>query len=86
MCLNEIFSKGTLDYTIRKVLENQERVKLNSAYQLLDCAADAEFLSQYITTVTSTETSLGIRLIQNYRQYNKNKIYLLSHHQNAEQN
>jgi hypothetical protein len=59
-------------------------VKLNSAYQLLDCAAVAEFLSQYINTVTNTETSLGIRLI--HKQYNKNKIYLLSHHQNAEQN
>jgi hypothetical protein len=74
-----------LEYAIRKIQENQVRLKLNGTYQLLICADDVNLLDDNIDTVkknteTSIDTSKEVGLEVNTE---KTKYILLSHHQNA---
>jgi hypothetical protein len=77
----------TLEYTIRKVQDNQVGLKLNGAHQLLVCADDVNLLGYNIDTMkkknTLMDTSKEIGLEVNMQ---KNKYMLLSCHENAGQN
>jgi hypothetical protein len=39
-----------LEYTIKKIHENQKRMKINGDHQLLVCAEDVNLLGENITT------------------------------------
>jgi hypothetical protein len=50
-----------LEYTIRKVEENQEGVKLNGTHQLVAYAADVNILEENIDTIQKTRALLDAR-------------------------
>jgi hypothetical protein len=77
-----------LEYTIKKVQENQVGLKLNGTHQLLALGADMNLLGDDIDTIqkntgtlTDASKEVGLKIITE-----KTKYMLLSHHQNAGQN
>jgi hypothetical protein len=52
--LSRLFFNFTLDYAIRKVLENQVGLKLKGTYQLLVYADDVDLLGDNIDTIKNT--------------------------------
>jgi hypothetical protein len=76
-----------LEYSIRKVLENQEGLKLNGTHQLMAYADDADLLGNNLHIAGNTpETFIGgskeVGLEVNVE---KTKYRLLSRHQSAGQ-
>jgi hypothetical protein len=51
MCYHHCFLNFALEYTIRKVQENQLELKLNGPHQLLVCADDIKLLEDDIDTI-----------------------------------
>jgi len=49
--MSSLFLSFGLEYSIRKVQENQQRLELNGTHQLLDCADDIHLLNRNINTV-----------------------------------
>jgi hypothetical protein len=86
--LSPKFFNFALEYAIRKVQENQMRLKLNGTHQLLVYADDENLLCDNIDTIrknmeTLIDTSKEVGLEVNTE---KIKYVLLSRHQNARQN
>jgi hypothetical protein len=78
----------TLEYVIRKVQENQVRLKLNGTHQLLVLADDVTLLCDNIHTInrniqTLIDASKEVGLEENTE---KTKYTLLFRHQNARKN
>jgi sorting nexin-29 len=86
--LSPLFSNFDLEYTIRKVWENQVGLKLNGTHQLMAYADDVNLLGDNLDTIkknakTLNDTSKEVGLEMNIE---KTKYMLLSCHQNAGQN
>jgi hypothetical protein len=90
--LSPLLSKFVLEYSIRKVQENQVELKLNRRHQLLVYADDVNLLGDNIDTrrtsiKKSTETladaskEVGLEI-----SVEKTKYMLLSRHQDVGQN
>jgi ABC-type lipoprotein release transport system permease subunit len=85
--LSPLLFNFALEYTTRKVPENQVGMKLNGTHHLLVYANDVILLSDNINTIKNTQTlidaSKEVGLEVNTE---KTKYMLLSRHQNARQN
>jgi hypothetical protein len=86
--LSPLLFNFVLEYAIRKVRENQVRLKLNGTHQLLAYADDVNLLGDNIDTIrknmeTLIDASKEVVLEVNVE---KNKCMFLSHHQNVGQN
>jgi hypothetical protein len=77
-----------LEYTIRKVQENQVGLKLNETHQLLVYANDVSLLGDNIDTIKkNTETLInGSKEVGLEINVEKSRYMLLSHQQNVGQN
>jgi hypothetical protein len=86
--LSPFLSNFALEYAIKKVQENQVKLKLNGTHQLLVYADDVHLLGDNIDTTkknaeTLIDASKEVGLEVNAE---KTKYMFLSRHQNAEQN
>jgi hypothetical protein len=86
--LSPLFFNFALEYAIRKVPENQVRLKLNGTHQFLVCADDENLLRDNINTIEKdTETLIGAsKEVGLEVNANKTKYMLMSLHQNARKN
>jgi hypothetical protein len=83
----ENLGAASLEFAIRKVQENQARLKLNGTHRLLVCVDDVNLLGDNIDTIkknteTLIDSSKEVGLEVNAE---KTKYMLLSHLQNAGQ-
>jgi hypothetical protein len=78
----------TLEFAIRKVQENQVRLKLNWTHQLLAYADDVNLLEYNIDTVNKNTKTLIDANKEVGREVNieKTKYILVSHYQNGDKN
>jgi hypothetical protein len=86
--LSPLLFNFALDYVIRKIQENQVRLNLNGAHQLLAYADDVNVLGDNIDTInenieTIIDANKDVGLEINVK---KTKYIMLSRHQNAGQN
>jgi hypothetical protein len=86
--LSPLLFNSALDYAIKKVKENQVRLKLNGTHKLLAYADDANQLRDNIDTIKkNTKTLINVsKKVGLETNAEKTKYILLSHHQNAGQN
>jgi hypothetical protein len=86
--LSPLFFNSALEYTIRKVQENQVGLKLNGTHQLLAYADDVNLLGDNIDTVKRrTETLTDVNKDAGLEiNVEKTMYMLLSRHQNVGQN
>jgi hypothetical protein len=75
-----------LEYTIRKIQENQVGLKLNGTHQLLTYAEEVNLLGDNIDTVKKNKETLIYVSREVGLEINIEKTEFLSHHQNVGQN
>jgi hypothetical protein len=80
--LSPLLFNFALECAIRKVQENQQRLKLNGTHRLLAYADDVNLLGDNITeTLNDASKEVGLEV-----KVEKTKYMLVSHDQNAGQN
>jgi hypothetical protein len=85
--LSPVLFNIALEYAIRKVQENQMRLKLNGTCQLLAYADDMNLLGDNIDTVNRNTGTLidASKVVGLEAKIEKTKYILVSHDQNADQ-